>query len=220
MTDRPIIFSSAMVRALLEGRKTQTRRLIKWKLRDPGLNLNFSGLHAVPLKTNGTPFGTWTLDSRGQGGCWEERGTVKTYAVGDRLYVRETWRPIHTGDVTQGAEFLADKPDGWRDQTVWRPAIHHPKKWSRITLTVTAVKVERLQDITEADAMAEGAEMAPYETGRVDNNGHPEEKGSYVAGFYEIWQSLNAERAPWDSNPWVVAVSFKADKCNIERMPG
>ena len=205
---RPIIFSGAMVCALLEGRKTMTRRIIKWNLRDPGLNLNFSGLHAVPLKTNGTPIGTWTLDSRGQGGCWEERGTVKTYAPGDRLYVRESFRPSDMAPAQ--TIYRADvKPEAIGP---WTPSIHMPRARSRITLTVEAVKVERLQDISGMDAKAEGVSIPA----------HMPQDGADLdwarLEFQKLWQSLNAKRAPWDSNPWVVAVSFSIIKENIDSL--
>jgi hypothetical protein len=218
MTDRPIIFSGAMVLALLEGRKTMTRRL----LRTPkGL------LEKFPLENAGSVRVTeegWQI----QAGKYNvySRTFQPNYAVGDRLYVRETfnWEPGTGGDpdaVCLKADNSVYGEDGERwdidaetlmATPIWGPSIHMPRALSRITLTVTAVKVERLQNISEEDAEAEGAEFTPY------MNHLNEADGDYIEDFKRIWQSLNAKRAPWESNPWVVVMSFEVAKMNIDRM--
>lgn len=203
MTDRPIIFSGPMVRALLEGRKTQTRRVLN-------------------------PQPDLSDDDRVR--CVEWRGTIYSgntripYAPGDRLYVREAHAlvPSSAYRMSPGVPYAVNDEDGsqacvyregWeRSQpgTGWRPSIHMPRWASRLTLTVTEVRVQRLQEIREADAMAEGArrEDALYHGIR----GH---QGTYVEGFESIWNSLHGPDA-WDANPWVVAVTFTVDRRNID----
>jgi hypothetical protein len=168
MTARPIIFSGAMVRALLAGHKTQTRRLAKFKPAE-GASLSFSGLVSDQLFP-----GCWNLVSRGAGGCWNARTLdLITPAICDRLWVRETWA---VGACAEGLKPIELSPQCWLHENggcwyraegeprtpisprgAWRPAIHMPRWVSRLTLTVTDVRVQRLQDITEADAVAEGA---------------------------------------------------------------
>ncbi len=196
---KPIIFSGAMVRALLEGRKTMTRRLIKPRGRCSLFD------------------GSWTDSYVLDEGNAEWRAREIPYAVGDRLYVRESYRPNDLfPDDWDKIIYRADVPADAIGP--WKPAIHIPKSRTRITLTVEAVKVERLQDISEEDAKAEGCNSF----GPVPGDPYPEESmtfGSAVEAFENLWQSINAKRAPWDSNPWVVAITFKVHKCNIDRIP-
>jgi hypothetical protein len=192
MTDRPISFSSAMVRALLEGRKTMTRRIIK--LPEWADSIYYDFAHG------------WRYNSEDH-----FEPCHLPYAVGDRLYVRES---VYFSAEHQNHYFAADKIGVGESAHLALPkksipSIHMPRWASRITLTVTAVKVERLQDISEEDARAEGAEKfsaehpdLPYRTCKRD--------------FCSIWQSLNAKRAPWDSNPWICAVSFRVIHKNID----
>lgn len=185
MTDRPILFSGPMVRAILEGRKTQTRRLISTKPRGHlgGVNL-FDG--------------TWTDDYVLDPGNVEWRQQIVRYAVGDRLWVRETWSERLEGEA---AIYRADA----ELPIVWRPSIFMPRWASRLTLTVTDVRVQRLQEISRDDVIAEGI---------TEREGEP--IAAVVAGWHEpyaaLWDSLNAKRAPWASNPWVVAVTFTVER--------
>lgn len=214
MTDRPIIFSGAMVRALLEGRKTQTRRLLQGKF--TGEILEFvlvgtdtkSGRPVYEMKDrNGNP----VYISRGA--PFQSPHFLPPYAVGDRLYVRESYAPRYFdgGKDAYQADWTGESAD-CVPEPKWTPAIHQFKKASRITLTVEAVKVERLQDISDDDAKAEGCEPI-YDCHLPGHEPHP-----YYWGFQKLWQSLNAKRAPWDSNPWVVVPQFKVHKCNIDKM--
>lgn len=212
MSDRPIIFSGSMVRAMLEGRKTMTRRL--WIPQPP----EDAEVWFNPI------FQQW---------CWalDDYGHTHPYKVGDRLYVRENWRQAYPQtSYGPGIIYQADRAaslgmDEYSDRHKWKPSIHLPKEHSRLTLTVEAVKVERLQDISEEDAYNEGVEWNP----RLDPVGPckwrvygKEHTGtdSVRHSFETLWQSLNAKRAPWESNPWCVAVTFRVHKCNIDRMPG
>lgn len=228
--ESPILFSASMVRAILEGRKTQTRRIVKrWHFNTgcEGINLGFSGL--VPSEVSP---GLWRLSSRGEGGCWQERcGAISPYGKpGDRLWVRETFwsqdgRPHCFQMAGNGAGALDPKLSAmthaftayraqWGDLkpegcTRWKPAIHMPRALSRINLEVTSVRVERLLDITESDAKAEGASPWEYGPEQCLTSGERGALSPYRSGFACLWDEINADRATWKSNPWVWVVEFK-----------
>lgn len=205
MTDRPIIFSAAMVRALLNGRKSQTRRVLK------------------PL-----PRRTVFFDPKTAGlGQFQE----PPYAPGDRLYVREAFS-YETLDVDRNGFmppwYWADGNPASGDFTRPKPSIHMPRWASRITLTVTEVRVQRLQEISEADAKAEGAGLTPEDI--ADNErlrgavllphidaiyGDKRPYRTAVGNFASLWNSLHGPDA-WGANPWVVAVSFSVRQRNID----
>lgn len=181
--EHPIIFSADMIRAILAGRKTMTRRVVK-----PQPMLYFAGPGPrVPLESMRCP-----------------------YQVGDRLWVREGIRL--SGSDTSGAplteppvHYLADGPcdQGW--YPFIRPAIHMPRWTCRLILEVTGVKIERLQDISDADCVAEGCDSFAY-TAMLDAP-TPQEQ------FKKAWNRRNAKRGyGWDTNPWVWAVSFRVAK--------
>lgn len=183
MTDHPVIFSAPMILALLQGRKTQTRRLAMWR----------------------------TVRGRAFPSPWQ---AVKP---GARLWVREAWCETEPGWAT----FRADHADGG-EALKWRPAIHMPRWASRLTLTVTAVKVERLQAISEADAEAEGVDGIVIPTGHhhVDVVIGNKVVGGWHAprrrDVYEtLWEHLNG-LGSWASNPEVVVLSFTVEKRNID----
>lgn len=191
MADRPIIFSAPMVRALLSGRKTQTRRV----LRDP----TGSGWYRHP-KTSQIV------------GCMGNPPPLLPYAPGDRLWVREALERANGEAIGYPADgdWLPNTPWRWQRRTL--PSIHMPRWASRLTLTVTEVRVQRLQDISEEDARAEGAKrpMAICE----------DDGTTYVDGFANIWTSLHGPDA-WDANPWVAAISFGVQRGNIDQIkPG
>jgi hypothetical protein len=199
MTDRPIIFSAPMIRALLEGRKTQTRRVIKPQPK--GLSLP-----ARPEYRGGR---SWVFMNRVDFPSYAFAGDdFKTpCTIGDRLWVRENW--AHDVDITPyvGLQVYYSTDVDLRDnKTVrQRPSIHMPRWASRLTLIVESVKVERLQDISEADAISEGIETTEY--WRED---HPPS-----ICFSVLWDSINGHDA-WNANPWVCAIGFKVVKENID----
>jgi hypothetical protein len=207
--ERPILFSGPMVRALLDGRKTQTRRVIR-----------------LPADR-----GQWeSSDLQGHAVIWNTTtGKVISCphgAPGDRLWVRETWcqevdrdgrliegKALYAADgqevfLSDGDGGTAWRPDG-RARSPWRSPLFMPRWASRITLELTAVRVERLQDISEADAVAEAAPC------KMVTNLYPEQCGCFLAEdepthhFALLWDSLNAKRAPWASNPWVWVLEFR-----------
>ncbi len=252
MSDRPILFSGTMVRAILREveapgtGKTQTRRLLK---------LPTQGIYEHPK------MGGWTASTIGGKGCYldpamtipaperaciwhQTTGTtiLPPYAPGDRLWVRETWaagacanglapsclHPAFWLHDNGGLWYAADEAEPAHPVTPKgpnRPGIHMPRWASRLTLHVTNVRVQRLQEISEADARAEGIE--PREIRPVHDIDQPAEtwwfgtengRASAKSAFRDLWDSLNAERAPWASNPWVVAVSFRPVLGSIDRV--
>ncbi|TIP70329.1 MAG: hypothetical protein E5X53_28335 [Mesorhizobium sp.] len=215
MTDRPILFSGPMVRALLAGTKTQTRRVLNPQ---PPADLGLVGIYAPKLVA---VFGYVTPDA--------DCKVALRYMPGDRLYVREAWKTHAAYDDISPAAMGGDEPilyvaDG-AHQTWGYPAIskigrfrqgmHMPRWASRLTLIVTDVRVQRLQAINEADAVAEGCGWRG--TGNSDDN--DKLVGDPVPAYSRLWDGLNASRGfGWDVNPWVVAVSFTVERRNIDEV--
>lgn len=194
MADRPIIFSAPMVRALLAGRKAQTRRAIKPPTKMPT---------DADIVLSGTAW-SWRLGTRG--------GSIPTpYAPGDRLWVREAIdRASVPGDVHYRADYEGD-PTGLG----WTPSIHMPRWASRLTLTITDVRVQRLQDISEEDARGEGCALTDAGVWNADPT-RPQMAGCDARGaFYCLWNSIHGPDA-WDANPWVAAIGFIVHRQNID----
>jgi len=201
--DRPILFSTPMVRALLAGSKTQTRRVAK-VVADP----LFSGGGYVTQRRD-------TLGPRETGGhigigAGEGLHQACPYgSPGDRLWVRETWNHANVRPpIPEPFIYAADLgPTGvTRWAANWRPSIHMPRAASRITLEITGVRVERLRDISEADAMAEGI-VALHGGGF----GLPDGSHFHIVDpricYWSLWESING-RASVEANPFVWAVEF------------
>jgi hypothetical protein len=215
MKERGILFSGEMVRAILDGRKTQTRRTVR---RQPDGTERWERQIAAATCIDAEP-GThfWRPLYRGGVGA----GIVCPYGQpGDRLWVRETWSPwadhmtrdycIDQRDPNAHlpAVYAANHPgcsslDAGGDKR-WHPSIHMPRALARLVLDVTEVRVERLQGISDADARAEGIGADPA---------HGEIPPSFEHApremFRHLWDSINGERAPWTANPWVWVVTFK-----------
>jgi hypothetical protein len=234
MTDRPIIFSAPMIRALLEGRKTQTRRVLKNVPQAPdAANVVHAPTHPEPYidsycsqrKTEANPRGMsenwcwWTRDDR----CGVQFKV--RYVPGDRIYVRENWQSC---DQCGAPDYAADvnRPRNCRscDATLgpWTPSIHMPRWASRLTLIVESVKVERLTDISDADAMEEGVTWA--NGGRdffVPGVEHPNKDFPVLSRptaremYAALWDTINGSGA-WLKNPWIVAVQFRVVRANID----
>lgn len=221
MKERPILFSAPMVRAIINSTKTQTRRIVKPQ---PEAGEKFFSLD-IALNMYGEPSGlaAWFLDSN-------EGGLPPVFCPygqpGDRLWVRETFmhepadycweasvsipcRPAST-------VYRADFPDSVPGEG-WKPSIHMPRNLSRITLEVTRVRVERLQDISEADCVAEGISISSaarrsdacygiYECLMPD--GKTNFNDSAYALYRRLWESINGPGS-WEANPWVWCIEFR-----------
>lgn len=212
--ERPILFSGAMVRAILAGRKTQTRRVVK--LRDSSLPDESS----VATFEDGSfdKFMDFTKSSP----YWEP--VVCPYGMpGDRLWVREThfearkWR--HAPLFAAAPDFIYRADYEYRDELRsvigchhWRPSIFMPREASRITLEIVSVRVERLQEISEADAVAEGIERdaAEFKNYNVKDKAFPwlGGVGAAVRSYSSLWESINGPES-LATNPWVWVVEFK-----------
>lgn len=240
---KPILFNTDMVRAILDGQKSVTRRVVKPQ---PKMQLFYCGGYgcgrwSYPPK-NCVEQGGWDEKYRRIDGLTAEDNTMfwtPPFHAGDILYVRETWdnEPVSPGGHTRLSGvyyYKADgdlRPEGWRGN--WHPSIHMPKEAARIFLRVTDVHVERLQDMTEDDAFAEGFDpICPYEhriwVGSPYNGGyasmcwaegdcHNPERwcDKSVAELFgiNVWNStIKKSDLPvygWEANPWVWVIEFK-----------
>jgi len=188
---RPILFSGSMIRAIQRGTKTMTRRIV---------NARKNGEHAAHVVYEGREAGTWLMRF-GTRPITDELSVRCPYGVvGDRLWVRETFAFDDEGRVVYGADPKRDTGGTGDFAGPWKPSIHMPRSASRLTLQLTAVRMERLQDICESDAQAEGAQCLSH------FNAYDL---SYHNGFVALWDRINRTRAPWTSNPWVWVVSFE-----------
>jgi hypothetical protein len=257
VTDRPIPFSAPMIVALLAGRKTQTRRVLK--MQPPKWATFCQQLQTLYVGRGWAPSGLWqwcepetTPPRRLRRWPVHETGPMEgidyglrpPYAVGDRLWVREDhwlygrWAPVEGAKTKGGGQKWAFEPlsdmalferpyasrNGLRKSDPapgWYKRLGRfmPRALSRLTLIVEDVRVERLQSISEADAMAEGA-FKGKASGRVFNNvtemrlGGPQ-WASARDWYADLWDAINGDGA-WAANPWVVAVSFRVVRANID----
>lgn len=213
MRERPILFNGAMVRAILAGQKTQTRRTVKWKDVATGLNLRFTGLSAQRY-----PKG-WVLESDSRSSSeWRCQPTPCPFGQpGDRLWVREAHAILpthgqHRADgerwgpwgglpttVSDDGKQIAYYREGFDrcDPGRWRPSIHMPRWACRLVLEITAVRVERLQTISPRDCIAEG-----IRTRFTVDDGNDDLR----IQFRDLWNSTGGD---WDGNPWVWVIEFK-----------
>lgn len=211
--ERPILFSGEMVRAILDGRKTQTRRVVKPQ---------FDKTWGRGVRRGDDAYSVH-VDIMEDSGEWK---WIKCpYGKpGDRLWVRENgWEPPETTPymIQMGADtwpnYMYDADGGddgeWCKENGWkrRPSIHMPRWASRLTLEVTEVRVERVQEISEEDANAEGIVCKWIQRGPAgDLSQRCDRYGNTATKLFEqLWDSINGTKHPWASNPWVWVVSFK-----------
>ena len=212
---KPVLFNTEMVKAILEGRKTVTRRIVKFQ---DGKNPNWTGYIKDGLTLyNGTN---------------EPCNKKPPFKKGDYLYVRETWckGAIDCGEEADGRDVLyVSQCEGEDDyilkahalhenigieDVVWRPSIHMPKEAARIFLKVTDVRVERLQDMEEEDAIKEGIhpKMCPNCTG-IDCDLCSESEYTVMDEFMYLWNSTikkaDLDKYGWEANPWVWVIEFE-----------
>lgn len=242
--EHPMLFSGPMVRAILDRRKTQTRRVIKPQP-DPDTALDIGMFCPSIVLRDGTleagekVFGVHSRDG--------DYGAKCPWRVGDRIWVRETWASdtkhvvaykagaecgawfgngaggriwMHHGYVLESPDYRlipSEKPRktfglghyGGK----WRPSIHMPRWASRITLEVTGVRVERLRDISEEDAKAEGVEpyRCPQADALMNAVGSKMQPIPYTSGFANLWNSIAKPGETWDANPWVWVIEFRLE---------
>lgn len=216
---RPILFSAPMVRALLDGRKTQTRRIAKHPLLDdvPSMTdvVHENPRHAAPYldsycggaKTADNPRGMtewwcwWTRDDRP---CHQFKCPYGK--PGDLLWCRESYAEVARFPPT----YRYHATDDVHELRKKRPSIHMPRSASRLTLELTGVKIERLNDISKQDVIAEGI---------TERDGCPIENA--VCGWHEpyaaLWENLNGPGS-WGSNPWVWALEFRVHTVNVDEL--
>lgn len=227
--ERPILFSAPMVRAILDGRKTMTRRVVKPQpqRRQVGSSIAFAmDADDWAWGYKGQPHRCTVSNKRG--GPTGYTSECPYGQPGDRLWVREAFLPCNgIGDVhpveigsasyvcfRDGSQnfkvggYFEDNKDPqackWPRNAKWRPSIHMPRWASRINLEVTGVRVERLQDITEEEAEREGAALCEHFTDA--KRGHPLQP--HKTAFAWLWNKING-RDSWAANPWVWVVEFK-----------
>lgn len=214
MKEHPILFSAPMVRAILASRKTRTRRVVRWP---EWTEERYREVYAADL-------------SRGHAvGEFQDGRVVRVinpaFAAGDKLWVRETWKPVIVSAAADGyeractVEYAADgarvehrcgHDNGWKMVDLmlqepvgqWRPSIFLPRWASRLSLVVESVRVERLQSITDEEASAEGVDADNVIDG-----------GYAINAFARLWDSINGRRpgCAWGANPWVWSVGFRVE---------
>ena len=205
MKERPILFSGEMVRAILDGRKTMTRRVLKPQ---PEFNREFQGIE--PCYYSPTGWAKTRCQNDGMKGCSCIPFPCR-YRSGDRLWVRETWdfRPMpervsivgYRADESTHAVCVPDDANPTIKKG-WRPSIFMPRWASRITLEIVNVRVERLQEISGNDIYEEGLGLDAYWNRDIDD-------GTPLGQFRTLWDSINGKKYPWASNPWVWVIEFK-----------
>lgn len=207
MAERPIIFSGPMVRAILDGKKSQTRRILKPR----GAAKNCGYTYLLPGVLDGA---LWWWD-----GKHDRVGASQPYPyeIGDYLWVREAHAIVGTVDPgwvlyrasgyeKECARHGFDAP--YPPEPRWRSPIHMPRWASRLTLIVTDVRLENLQDITPRDAMEEGVEGKGPRSDVVPCNG-------WRMAFADLWNRIHGQGA-WDDNPTVAAIRFTVHRQNID----
>jgi hypothetical protein len=189
--ERPILFSTPMVKAILEGRKTVTRRVVKGRPLEWLQPCMFTPEFVADQGNNNCPYGQ----------------------PGDILWVRETW----CRDQENEGSFLyrASNPDAWDEgepsSSPWKPSIHMPRAACRLRLEILSITVEKLQDISEEDAIREGIEPQPAfenipQWKDYTNNGCT--TGWPCVSFASLWQSINGKES-WDANPFCWVINFR-----------
>lgn len=200
MKSRPILFSAPMVRALLSGAKTQTRRTVKLPHSNPLGEWQPSTMGAGLRTKSGEPFPD-------QACIWHTRTGDNLLCphgiVGDQLWVRETWANIALSGYPPVYFYRADGDalpprDARAMHSTWRPSIFMPREACRIELEITEVRAERLHSISNEDAEAEGVKCNLSSLGFVDH-------------YRELWKAINGADS-WDPNPWIWALTFKRVK--------
>lgn len=234
ITEHPILFQTEMVKANLEGRKTQTRRTKGLELRNdnPGLWTRqgarttsiYPSFKDYDEKINRSPLFEFIKVAGQEEG--EVHFTRPRYNIGDLLWVKETWANLN-GDFQKAEPFMIFKADihhpNQHGPVTWKPSIHLPKAASRIWAMVEDIRVERVQDISEEDAKAEGILTKPYGshpgfctidyTQKVYKSGFrpgfcADTGRQFRSSFESLWISINGQ-ASWEANPWIWVIKYR-----------
>ncbi|MCX2589502.1 hypothetical protein [Proteus penneri] len=199
MKERGIIFNAVMVRAILDGRKTQTRRIMK-----PQPKLSENGGTWWPSNICQSMINIEEMMQDNEGIWAGIAGIACPHGgVGDRLYVRETFKDGVCTESTiayKATHKPSDLEEGWYEEIKWTPSIHMPRRYSRITLEITDVRVERLKDAGDTEFKAEGYPLERELTG-----------GSMdpFCWFRNLWDSVSPTNFKYEDNPWVWVIEFK-----------
>ena len=204
--EKPILFSTEMVRAILNGRKTQTRRVVK-----------------IPKQWISQGITHDDLEKSGFWNCWQSIADDPTaghrwqygdewlpnqnYQIGDRLWVREAWFNPSDGLFKEKEPFLTYYRADSEIDFKWKPSIFMPKEYARIWLEIINVRVERLQDISYQDVRREG--LTNIRNFELFGDANHRLKVHQIH-FKILWDSINGKKHPWSDNPWVWVVEFKA----------
>ncbi len=219
MTERPILFSAPMIRALLDGSKTQTRRVCKQQPYPNGYHWNGNDIDChndyLPPSAMLMDFGGKLLGSTSNLEGWE---SLCPYGQpGDQLYVRETFAETESAPYADGQSdveyiYRATFPVEHMEMVRWKPSIHMPRVASRIRLEILSVRCEPLNDCSEEDAIAEGTRRvgSGFERWHPDpaDTEHTGTTRDPVLSYRGLWESINGAGS-WAANPWVWVVEFK-----------
>lgn len=186
MKEKPILFNTEMVKAIIAGNKTQTRRVIK----------------PQPDYINGRAGGRDIGDP-----IYKGKKVKYRYEIGKTLWVRETFNDNWCDKILYKADGGSAIEAGYKSEPKWKPSIYMPRKVARLFLKVTDIRIERVQDISEHDARAEGVDL-------ISMAEHPRQATmSRKADFKQLWDSINKKRGyGWDKNPYVWVYNFEVIK--------
>jgi len=192
MKERPILYEGPLVQAILEDRKNQTRRLA-----DRDLTKAAGCPHALEYFHRE---GKWVYCDNDGTHPFAAEPVCRYGQVGDRLWVKETFQFTGKGTPFYRADFAGIDMSNVHIMGGWKPSIFMPRSLSRILLEITDVRIQRLQDISDDDALAEG----------ITGDEHGADQPLPVMCYQALWDSINSKRGfPWEINPWVWAISFK-----------
>ncbi|HFF0126533.1 TPA: morphogenetic protein [Klebsiella pneumoniae] len=196
MKERGMIFNGEMVRAILDGRKTQTRRIMAPQPADDIERCIFPNPEAIGWKSS----------------LRHKHGSTTAHFChygkpGDRIWVRETWARYNIDQNSHDIAYRATTPADWPEEGRWRPSVHMPRWASRILLEITDVRVERLNAISQENAQAEGMELTGWRPTYSDPDSGGEVMTPYD-NFAELWSSIYGDES-WKANPWVWVIEFK-----------
>ena len=220
MKEHPILFNTEMVKAVLDGRKIQTRRVLKPQQLGPERIVHFKDDQFV------------CGSNSGKIGIFDPNIYKCPYGqIGDRLWVRETWAQIDLRELFSNRldsqivykagphPFERELPHMWTEgKDKWKPSIHMKREYCRINLEITDIRIERVQDISEEDAKSEGSipgDVSMFDDTEIQLLDYPHKKKDtpFKNGFSLLWDSINEKRGfGWDVNPWVWVVEFKLIK--------